>query len=347
MALSILDPLTGTYNRNYLNDHLPKEIKRAQKYLRSLSIVLCDIDRFKSINDTYGHLAGDRALTAFVQCISSSIRLDVDWIARFGGDEFIIVLPETTVEGGGAAAERFARIIRQKFIEIEGEKIHLSATFGVTGFDRAPIDESIDINSLIGIADRCLYEAKHREKGTVRIEPWRRAADPSGICDLNTGRFADGDCAGYLRLEELQVLAVAFLLQIFLRYEPQSRRVDAVAESRRPRPVGEDVAEVRIAALAPHLGARREQAPVFLLHDVARLEGLREARPPRAGIELVEGAEERLARHDVDVDPLAMVVPVRFANGGSVPHCCVTSYCIGESVFFSVSFPSVPSPRSP
>jgi two-component system cell cycle response regulator len=181
MTLSILDPLTGAFNRNYLNDHLLKEIKRAQKYLRSLSIVLCDIDRFKSINDTHGHLAGDRALMTFVQCVSSSIRLDVDWIARFGGDEFIIVLPETTVEGAGAAAERFARIIRQTFIEIEGEKIHLSATFGVTGFDRASIDESIDINTLVGIADRCLYEAKHREKGTVRIEPWRRAVSPAAV----------------------------------------------------------------------------------------------------------------------------------------------------------------------
>jgi len=174
-ALSIKDPLTGTFNRNYLGDHLLKEIKRAQKYLRSLSIVLCDIDRFKSINDTYGHLVGDRALITFVECISSSIRLDVDWIARFGGDEFVIVLPETTVEGGGAAAERFARIIRQRFVEIEGEKIHLSATFGVSGFDRASIDDSIDVNALIGIADKCLYEAKNREKGTVRIEPWRGA----------------------------------------------------------------------------------------------------------------------------------------------------------------------------
>lgn len=174
-ALSILDPLTGIYNRNYLNDHLPKEIIRAQKYARSLSIVLCDIDRFKSINDTYGHLAGDRALIEFVQCISSSIRLDVDWIARFGGDEFVIVLPETTVTGGNEAAKRFADDIRRRTIEVRGENISLSATFGVTGFDRVSIDESIDINTLIAIADRCLYEAKRHEKGTVRVEPWRRA----------------------------------------------------------------------------------------------------------------------------------------------------------------------------
>jgi diguanylate cyclase (GGDEF)-like protein len=103
----------------------------------------------------------------------------VDWIARFGGDEFVVVLPETTVDGGRAAAERFSRIIRQRFIEIGGENIHLSATFGVTGFDRASIDESIDLNTLIGIADRCLYEAKEREKGTVHVEPWRRTALPA------------------------------------------------------------------------------------------------------------------------------------------------------------------------
>ena len=171
--LSITDPLTGAYNRTYLNDRLPQEIERAQKYSRSLSVILSDIDYFKKINDSFGHLAGDQALRVFVQCVTSSIRVDCDWIARYGGDEFLIVLPETNVAGGGVAAERFARLIAKASIEVGGEKVRMSASFGATGFDWASPGQNITSAALIALADGCLYRAKREERGTARIEAWR------------------------------------------------------------------------------------------------------------------------------------------------------------------------------
>jgi two-component system cell cycle response regulator len=175
--LSITDPLTGAYNRTYLNDRLPQEIKRAQKYSRPLSLILCDIDRFKGINDDHGHLAGDEALKTLVRRVKSIIRVDCDWIARFGGDEFLIVLPETSPLGGGVAAERFARLVAERPVEFRGAAFHLSASFGVTGFDGAPAMQGIAQDTLIALADRCLYRSKRERRGGVAVEAWREGTE--------------------------------------------------------------------------------------------------------------------------------------------------------------------------
>jgi diguanylate cyclase (GGDEF)-like protein len=171
--LSITDSLTGAYNRTYLDDRLPQEVRRAQKYSRPLSLILADIDHFKKINDMYGHLAGDRALMAFVRSIMGIVRVDCDWIARFGGDEFLIVLPETNVAGGDVAATRFARIVAETPIEIPGDVIHISASFGVTGFDSTLPNQEVGPEALIALADSCLYRAKRERRGTVKAEAWR------------------------------------------------------------------------------------------------------------------------------------------------------------------------------
>ncbi|MGD1048519.1 MAG: diguanylate cyclase [Candidatus Krumholzibacteriaceae bacterium] len=170
--ISITDPLTGAYNRTYLNDRLPQEIRRARKYARSLSLIMSDIDNFKRINDGYGHPAGDRALRTFVESINAVIRVDCDWIARYGGDEFLIVLPETSPAGGGAAAERFARIVSEKAMIFGAESIPVAASFGVTGFDLVPPQQDISQDALIALADKALYRAKREQRGGVRVQAW-------------------------------------------------------------------------------------------------------------------------------------------------------------------------------
>jgi diguanylate cyclase (GGDEF)-like protein len=90
--LSITDPLTGAYNRRYLTEQLPREIDRAARYGRQLATVMCDVDHFKRINDTQGHLVGDDVLKWFSAQLQAGTR-GVDWVARYGGEEFLVVLP--------------------------------------------------------------------------------------------------------------------------------------------------------------------------------------------------------------------------------------------------------------
>ncbi len=166
-VLSITDALTGGYNRAYLTEHLPQEIKRAARYHRPLSIVLCDIDHFKNINDTYGHLAGDRVLKEFVQRLSELIRTKVDWLARYGGEEFLLVLPETDVKNAIKQAERLRRNISKKAIVIQAHEIQITASFGVTGFTPDSPEEMISHEALINRADEFMYQAKNEGRDRV------------------------------------------------------------------------------------------------------------------------------------------------------------------------------------
>lgn len=165
--LSRTDPLTGCYNRGHLNELLPREIKRAIRYKHSLALAMCDIDHFKKVNDTYGHQCGDEVLKIFVRSISELIRGDTDWLARYGGEEFLLVLPETKLEHAYGLAERLRKQIAQKIIETEEDKVSITASFGVTGFDPSIPSKSITTEALINTADKYLYEAKKQGRNKV------------------------------------------------------------------------------------------------------------------------------------------------------------------------------------
>ncbi len=171
-ALSITDALTGSFNRAYLTEHLPQEIKRAVRYTHPLSLVLCDIDHFKAVNDNYGHLTGDRVLREFAHCLKELIRSDVDWLARYGGEEFALVLPETNVERAIKQAERLRRNVAKRTIESNGKKLTITASFGVTGFDVAVSEEMITQEAVIGCADRFMYQAKQAGRDRVMGGPF-------------------------------------------------------------------------------------------------------------------------------------------------------------------------------
>ena len=166
--LSVRDPLTGCYNRGYLNEHLPKDIIYSLRYGHSLSVILCDIDHFKKINDTYGHQAGDRVLKEFVTRIEQSFRNKIDWIARYGGEEFIVVLPETDIEGAKALAERLKTKISNPKMHIENSEIQITASFGVAGFTPQTPKENISDINLIKKADGLLYQAKHEGRNRIK-----------------------------------------------------------------------------------------------------------------------------------------------------------------------------------
>lgn len=166
--LSITDPLTKCYNRGYITERLPKEIQRARRYNRSLSMILCDIDHFKKINDTYGHQAGDQVLIEFVHSIKKSIRQNVDWVARYGGEEFLIVLPETCPENACIMAERLRGIISKHKLIFNEKVVQITSSFGVSGFDSVTSAEIISSDAMINIADNYLYQCKSEGRNMVK-----------------------------------------------------------------------------------------------------------------------------------------------------------------------------------
>ncbi len=165
--LSITDSLTGCYNRAYLNEKLLQEINRTKRYRHSLSIIMCDIDHFKKINDTHGHLAGDQILERFAMGLIKSVRQDLDWVARYGGEEFIMILPETDCQSALQVAERVRITIEQTRMDLSGKEVHITVSFGVTGFDVDTPEERLSYQKIIEQADIYLYQAKEKGRNQV------------------------------------------------------------------------------------------------------------------------------------------------------------------------------------
>ncbi|MDC7711459.1 GGDEF domain-containing protein [Vogesella indigofera] len=160
--LSIRDGLTGCYNRALLSERLPSELERAQRYQRPLAVVFCDADHFKPVNDRFGHLAGDEVLRAIALRISSQLRQDIDWVVRFGGEEFVIVLPETDLAAALVTAERLRAAISTSVILADGRTVQITASLGVAAFQSGE-----DVESLLNRADTQLYLAKQGGRNRV------------------------------------------------------------------------------------------------------------------------------------------------------------------------------------
>lgn len=168
--LSITDPLTGCFNRGYLNERFPQELWRAQRYCHPLSVVLADIDHFKKVNDTYGHQAGDEVLKAFARCLKKQIRKKIDWVVRYGGEEFMIVLPETSHLGTYSMAERLRKAVENEKITVSDATIQITASFGgaCARFENKSV-EGISMDQLILLADEKLYQSKENGRNCVNI----------------------------------------------------------------------------------------------------------------------------------------------------------------------------------
>ncbi|MEE8380172.1 MAG: GGDEF domain-containing protein [Gammaproteobacteria bacterium] len=157
------DALTGIGNRAALDEALGREVDLAHRHDRSLGMIIIDIDHFKSINDTYGHATGDCLLKALSSSAEETIRLS-DQIFRFGGEEFVVLLPETALGGVKRLAERIRRNIEAMKTQCEGASIKMTASFGV-----ATLNRSEDEEGFFNRADKALYQAKHDGRNCTRI----------------------------------------------------------------------------------------------------------------------------------------------------------------------------------
>jgi diguanylate cyclase (GGDEF)-like protein len=162
--LSITDGLTGVWNRRYLEMTLRKEIERAQRFGRPLSVLMLDIDRFKRVNDRHGHQRGDEVLIEVTRRILGEIRTNIDVVGRYGGEEFVVVLPETFSGGAKVVAEKIRSAMRDEpFTGASADPISMTVSVGVSTYP----EDGMEAEELIHRADTAMYRAKAEGRDRV------------------------------------------------------------------------------------------------------------------------------------------------------------------------------------
>ena len=158
------DSLTGVNNRREILSLGEKELQRCCRYHRYFSLLVIDIDHFKHINDTFGHLLGDKTLITVAGAIKNCLR-QVDSFGRFGGEEFVAILPETNLEDAATTAQRICQVINKLNIEIDRQKVRVTASIGVATF--SPEDNNLE--AVIERADHAMFAAKNQGRNRVSL----------------------------------------------------------------------------------------------------------------------------------------------------------------------------------
>ena len=165
--VAIKDALTGIYNRRYINERLAVDINDSMLYKQPLCVIMADLDFFKNVNDNYGHVVGDWVLKDFAKILSTSIRSTSDWVGRYGGEEFLIVLGNTEGNNAFKVIEKIRKLVEEKIFDYADIKIKITASFGIY----CSKDEKHTIDELIDKADKNLYLAKNsgRNKSIINL----------------------------------------------------------------------------------------------------------------------------------------------------------------------------------
>ncbi len=163
--LAVTDELTGLWNARRFNELLEYEVERASRYGGELVLIFLDLDHFKSVNDTHGHLVGSRLLSEVGRLFGQSIR-KIDSAARFGGDEFVLLFPNTSKERGRMLADRLCKLLREtRFHADDGTSLQVTGSFGVAAF---PADATT-ATDLTGMADKAMYTVKEASRDGVAV----------------------------------------------------------------------------------------------------------------------------------------------------------------------------------
>ncbi len=164
LALALADPLTGVFNRRYIEAHVPRMLARADIVVKPLSVLLLDIDHFKEVNDTHGHAVGDTTVRSVVDQLTNSLRPS-DFVARYGGDEFVVVMPETPLVMAHMIAERLRNKIADRPVAFDqGKTLSVTVSIGCACME---IGENLMFDDIIKQADKALYRAKAKGRNNV------------------------------------------------------------------------------------------------------------------------------------------------------------------------------------
>lgn len=164
--LSAIDTLTGLMNRRYFDKQIIAECRRSKRELTSLGLAMLDIDFFKQVNDNHGHLGGDHCLKMFAKVLTKTLKRPSDLICRYGGEEFILLLPNTNEEGLRLVLEKVRRNVEAENIMFNSKKIPITVSIG--GVSKI-VTEAADKDNIIALADKLLYQAKDNGRNRVVV----------------------------------------------------------------------------------------------------------------------------------------------------------------------------------
>jgi len=167
LIAALPDPLTGAFNRRYLDRRLIEEVSRARRYALPLSIMMLDIDHFKQIDDRHGHQAGDQVLSSFGRVVNREIRA-LDILARYGGEEFLVVAPQTPFSRAADIAERLCKCIESHRFNLPDDRSGVREIIVTVSIGMASLGDGLDsVEQLIQAADANLYRAKREGRNRV------------------------------------------------------------------------------------------------------------------------------------------------------------------------------------
>ena len=161
--MSIRDELTRLYNRRYFNEVVEKEVFRAMRYKTDLVLCMIDLDYFKKINDTYGHIAGDMTLSEIAGMLKKCVRQS-DLCCRYGGEEFTVIMTNTDIKGAVKVSERFRKMVAHRLFQYNSSKFHCTVSVGIAAFNPELKQSSTE---LLEAADYALYKAKAQGRNRV------------------------------------------------------------------------------------------------------------------------------------------------------------------------------------
>jgi len=165
--LAATDELTRVASRRFFGKHFPREVERAARGGRALSVLLCDVDHFKKINESLGHPGGDQILRELGKRLQLGLRRGIDWVARIGGEEFAIVLPETPYASARDIARRLREGIARTYFKFENRNVQVTASFGLCSIERVRAGERQLAQRMLKVADAALYRSKNDGRNRV------------------------------------------------------------------------------------------------------------------------------------------------------------------------------------